>query len=34
MLLRIVVERTERETVVITAYKTSRIAKYLPNEPQ
>ena len=29
MLLRVVVEETPEERVVVTAYKTSRIAKYL-----
>ena len=29
MLLRVVVEETRRERVVVTVYKTSRIAKYL-----
>lgn len=31
MLLRIVVEEREQERVVVTAYKTSRFSKYLPD---
>lgn len=30
MLLRVVVEETEAERVVVSLYKTSRFAKYLP----
>ncbi len=29
MLLRVIVEETETELVVVTAYKTSKLAKYL-----
>lgn len=34
MLLRIVVEEVDGETVVVTLYKTSRIGKYLPGAGQ
>lgn len=34
MLLRIVVEEGDEETVVVTLYKTSRIGKYLPGAGQ
>ena len=33
MLQRVVLEMAEQEWIVITAYKTSRIAKYLPDGP-
>ena len=32
MLLRAVIEETEKEIAVITLYKTSKLKKYLPEE--
>ena len=34
MLMRVVVEQTESETVVVTVYKTSQIARYLKGIPR
>lgn len=33
MLLRAVIEETEAEIAVVTLYKTSKLKKYLPEEP-